>query len=359
MHLLLCVASCFIVCINVEAQLLSAQSDGLQAETANAGNSQPDAYAPVPNELPAPKKDDMQPLVQDNSEQQLVLTQKNMAAYPLSYTANRQWSLPYGYPTYGTRQNLYGLSQPDSTYRNYQTPNYISYPYGYGETMEQQSWNSPTQKPEQDFYEYPRPSNQPQGGYRLHFYVHKTIANHGIQCLAAMYMDNWRIDRRDGSHIHTGWGMVDNFQPQSPTAKPKEFEASEERFLAEYSTGSLQESDSGIQLIEEEPTKDQNPNPISSGMGWQNYPITRPAWPLPKPVAPTPFQPIASADSWRGRPYYIQQNNWKRYPNTNVESPEQININKNMCFNNCRAVVAYDNGLVEAPDLITVLTQTV
>ena len=318
----------------------ASDSNSVQGDAETKEMSQGDG-----NQLPIPKEGGQQPLqpkprtwVTNMQQQPFYPDTQEIPKYPflsqfnLNYP-NRQRPLLYKYQNY--------------MYQNYPTQTYLPYSYGYDQRRQQGTWNAPiepllgknyweypTAKPKQQIVDSPEKAisgwvPQTYNQQQRQYWVAPVRAPKMDQSWYSMPRQTFYYGRRPISR-----------QPIPPTPKPKAFDpTSEQHFLAEYSTGSIQESDSGLQLIsdEAEKGKEGSINEFQNPFGWQNYPITRPAWPLPRPVVPQLPKP-SNINAWIPRPDYVPSNNRPQpeLPSTNTESPDKAIEVKRTCYMNCR-----------------------
>jgi len=242
------------------------------------------------------------------------------------------------YPYNGASQMQYGLPQQISPYQSYPSQINAPYQYGYNQRRQQATWNpqldsrfNPNLSAEpligNKFWEYPtinsklpQPYNQQQRNFR------------GAPARQQNVQKTWYQPPQPQQPFYYGRRPIQRWQDQNswvsqpkPVApKPNPFDpTSEEYYQAEYSTGSVQASNSGIELIPTEMEKgpDGKATKISRARAWHNYHTGKPMWSLQKPIIPRAPQPI---DSWTPRPDYVPANNWR-----NPVSPRSDYISSN------------------------------
>ena len=274
------------------------------------------------------------------------------------------------YPYNGAGQRQYGLPQQISPYQSYPSQINAPYQYGYNQRRQQATWNSQPAEPliGNKYWEYPTiKTNQPRPS------IQRQRNFWGAPARPQNFEPTWYQPPEQQQAFYYGRRPIRRWQYQNAWAshpkpadpKPDPFDpTSEEYYQAEYSTGSVQASSSGIELIptDMEKGKDGKATKVSRARAWHNYHTGKPVWSLQKPIIPRTPRPI---DNWTPRPDfvptniwptriiprrdYVPSNNWSNQvsprpdyvPSNNW--PDQVSPRPNIetqtqaaCYNNCR-----------------------
>lgn len=295
----------------------------------------------------------------ENEEEQGVSVTAPKAALAQPQNAYPQYrqGYPNQYNYNPAGQMQYGMPQQISPYQSYPSQNYMPYSYGYNQPRQPAprqpaSWNKPIEPLLGDkFWEYPTikaklpPRYKPQNGpfyeaparpqpiqpIQPQWYQPQPIQPQPFQPQPQNYYPGRRPFRQWQQYPNNRWPRQPNPAPQPEAFDP----TSEEYYQSEYSTGSVQASKSGIELIptEMEKDKDGKVTKLSRARAWHNYHSGQPVWNLQKPIIPRSPQPV---DTWTPRPDYIQPNTWPNQVSPRPDIVTPATQTQRTCLMNCR-----------------------